>query len=125
MCDAGQTERGSIYGCVRRSLAASPSPCTRRCTWLVHGVGGIVTQLPAEGEREWLAPDYSRCLDVAGHSHTRVVQEEIVMKVECGSKPGFSTSGWMATSTYQVNVIMEGERLLKRVFCALNLNALH
>lgn len=24
------------------------------------------------------------------------------MKVECGSKPGFSTSGWMATSTYQV-----------------------
>lgn len=29
------------------------------------------------------------------------------MKVECGSKPGFSTSGWMATSTYQVNVISE------------------
>ena len=57
-------------------------------------------------------------------------KEEIVMKVECGSKPGFSTSGWMgkfqrvscfrfflffssclilfsstASSTYQVNVI--------------------
>jgi hypothetical protein len=29
------------------------------------------------------------------------------MKVECGSKPGFSTSGWIATSTYQVNVIAE------------------
>merc|ERR1711991_245739 len=44
---------------------------------------------------------------MANRSYRADGKEEIVMKVECGSKPGFSTSGWMATSTYQVNVIAE------------------
>lgn len=33
--------------------------------------------------------------------------QQIVLKVECGSRPGFATSGWQASSTYQVNVIAE------------------
>ena len=44
---------------------------------------------------------------MANRSYRADGKEEIVLRVECGSKPGFATSGWVASSTYSVNVIAE------------------
>ena len=42
---------------------------------------------------------------MANRSYRADGKEEITLKVECGSKPGFSTGGWISSSTYHINVI--------------------
>merc|ERR1712232_1313868 len=44
---------------------------------------------------------------MANRSYRADGKEEINLRIECGSKPGFATSGWLATTTYKVNCIAE------------------